>query len=77
MGGGGGGEQRANRVGGERKTLSLFPAPFVVSNLRSLTPLEGLIVSQVTMLLSLFVMWLMLLEFLKHFSPIGNCPDAC
>ena len=37
MGGGGGGEQRANRVGGERKTLSLslFPAPFVVSNLRS------------------------------------------
>ena len=35
VGRGGGGEQRANRVGGERKTLSLFPAPFVVSNLRS------------------------------------------
>ena len=78
MGGGGGGEQGANRVSGGRKTLSLsslLPSSFQIS--APLTPLEGLIVSQVTMLLSLFVMWLILLELLKHFSPIGNCPDAC
>ena len=60
---------------GKLSLSSLLPSSFQIS--APLTPLEGLIVSQVTMLLSLFVMWLMLLEFLKHFSPIGNYPDAC
>ena len=74
---GGGGEERANRLSGERENSlsSLFPSSFQISP--SLTPKEGLIVSQVTMLLSLFVMWLILLEFLKRLSPTGNCPDAC
>ena len=69
---GGGGEQRANRLSGERENSlsSLLPSSFQISP--SQTPKEGLIVSQVTMLLSLFVVWLILLEFVKRLSPNGN-----
>ena len=71
-GGGGGREEREDRLSGEGKNSlsSLLPSSFQISP--SLTPKEGLIVSQVTMLLSLFVRWLVLLEFLKRLSPNGN-----
>ena len=43
MGGGGGGEERASGLSGERKnSLSLFPAAFIVSNLPSPNPLGRL-----------------------------------
>ena len=42
-GGRGGGEERAGRLSGERKnSLSLFPAPFIVSNLSFPNPLGRL-----------------------------------